>query len=430
MLKFFLVRILYQISVWLYYAAIVVVSPFNHKASLWLKGRRNWYTRLKNALENNRKPVVWIHCSSLGEFEQGRPVIEAIRRHSGDEVFILLSFFSPSGYEIRKDYPVADWVTYLPLDTPRNAKRWTDTVKPATALFIKYEFWFHFLQAAQHNETSLFLVSAIFRPNQLFFKWYGSWYRNILLKFRHIFTQDEHSASLLNKIGITNVSVSGDTRFDRVIQIASEEKTLPEASWFANGHLVLVAGSTWEPDETLLLRYIAETKFPLKMILVPHEIHPSRLTKICQSIKVPYSLFSECNENANALKRAQVLVVDKMGLLSTLYRYGAIAYIGGGFGKGIHNILEAAVYGMPVLFGPNYHKALEARQMKELGCGIPIHSYNELKEHMDQLIGNARLRENLGEVSASYVRENTGATRTILQHITDFLPAGKAITHT
>ncbi|NLI25421.1 MAG: 3-deoxy-D-manno-octulosonic acid transferase [Bacteroidales bacterium] len=421
-------KFLYQISLWLYYAGIVIVSPFNHKAALWLKGRKNWYPRLKSALEKNQKPVVWVHCSSLGEFEQGRPVIEAIRRHSGDNVFILLSFYSPSGYEIRKNYPLADCVTYLPLDTPRNAKRWIDTVKPVAALFVKYEFWFHFLQAAHKNKTRLFLISAIFRPGQLFFRWYGTWYRNILLRFSHIFTQDENSARLLSDIGIAQVSVSGDTRFDRVIQIASEEKTLPEAGWFADGHLVVVAGSTWEPDEALLTRYIAETGFPLKMIIVPHEIHTSHLTKLCKSITVPYILFSGSKENENALRKAQVLVVDKIGLLSTLYRYGAIAYIGGGFGKGIHNILEAAVYGRPVLFGPNYHKALEAKEMKELGCGIPVHSYDELKENMDQLIRNTSLREKLAEASASYVRKNTGATRTILQHIAECLPSVTTIT--
>lgn len=421
-------RFLYQISVWLYYASIVVVSPFNHKAVLWLKGRRNWYPRLKNALENNQKPVVWIHCSSLGEFEQSRPVIEAIRRHSGNEIFILLSFYSPSGYEVRKNYPLADWVTYLPLDTPRNAKRWMDTVKPVVALFIKYEFWFHILTAAYKKKTSLFLISAIFRPGQLFFRWYGTWYRNILFKFNYIFTQDENSARLLSNIGIPHVSVSGDTRFDRVIQIASGEKNLPEAEWFADGHLVLVAGSTWEPDEIFLIRYIAETEFPLKMILVPHEIHTSHITKLCKSISVPYILFSQSKENKNALKKSQILVVDKIGLLSTLYRFGAIAYIGGGFGKGIHNILEAAVYGKPVLFGPNYHKALEARKMKELGCGIPVHSYDELKENMDQLITNISLREKLAEASASYVRKNAGATRTILQYISDCLPSVTTIT--
>lgn len=421
-------RLLYQISVWLYYAGIVIVSPFNHKAALWLKGRRNWYPHLKNALKNNTKPVVWIHCSSLGEFEQGRPVIEAIRRHAGNNVCILLSFYSPSGYEIRKNYPLADVVTYLPLDTRSNAKHWIDAVKPIAAVFVKYEFWFHFLQAASQNNTKLFLISAIFRPGQLFFRWYGTWYRNILLKFNHIFTQDENSASLLNTIGITHVSVSGDTRFDRVIQIASEEKKLPEAEWFADGHLVVVAGSTWEPDEALLLRYIAETEFPLKMILVPHEVHPSHITKLCKSISVPYILLSQGKENEIALRKAQILVVDKIGLLSTLYRYGAIAYIGGGFGKGIHNILEAAVYGKPVLFGPNFHKALEAREMIELGCGIPIHSYDEFKINMDQLIRNASLREKLAETSASYVRKNTGATRVILQLIAEHLPSVTKIT--
>lgn len=414
-------RILYQISVYVYFAGILIASLFHSKASLWIKGRRNWCRRLNNALKENRKPVVWIHCSSLGEFEQGRPIIEALRRYAGNNVFILLSFYSPSGYEVRKNYALANLVTYLPLDTPRNAKRWMEAVNPTVALFVKYEFWFNIIQAAHKHQTRIFLVSAVFRPGQLFFKSYGTWYRNILRCFTRIFTQDKASAELLQTFGIENVTVSGDTRFDRVIQVASEEKIIPEAAAFADGHLVMVAGSTWESDEMLLIRYLKETEYPLKMILVPHEIHTTHMARLRKLISVPYTFFSDSSVDETTRKKARIMVVDTIGLLNTLYRYGAIAYVGGGFGKGIHNILEAAVYGMPVFFGPNHEKALEALDMKAIGCGIAVASYSEFKQQMDQLIVNTKWREELSVASALYVRGKTGATRTILHYITDIL---------
>jgi len=367
-------------------------------------------------MKDNQKPVVWIHCSSLGEFEQGRPVMETIRKARPD-LFIVLSFFSPSGYEIRKNYNQADLVTYLPLDTKKNASRWMELIRPSVAIFVKYDFWYNFLQEANRNHARIFLISAIFRPNQLFFRWYGSWYRRILRFYDHIFVQQEQSAGLLRKFGIDHVSVNGDTRFDRVISVASAARDIEIAARFATGNPVIVAGSTWEPDEDMLLRYISETTLPVKMIMAPHELSDAHIRRIRKRCTVPCMLYSMAGQKPEELAGARVLVIDNIGMLSSLYRYGAVAYIGGGFGKGIHNVLEAAVYGMPVIFGPQYGKFREALDLIGQGGALPVRSYDELHEILNRLFSIQEERNRRAGIAGDYVRNHTGATSLIMQTI-------------
>lgn len=402
----------------MYGVVLRAAALFNPKASLWLRGRRGIFDRLRNAVRDWDN-VVWIHCASLGEFEQGRPLIEAIKESHPDRR-IILTFFSPSGYEIRKDYPLADAVFYLPLDTPRNARRFVRTVRPEIAVFVKYEFWLNYLRALGRSGCRTFVVSAIFRPDSVFFRWYGGAFRRILPLFERMFVQNQESKQLLSALGIEAVTVSGDTRFDRVARIAENAKRLPVIERFAEGSKTVVAGSTWPHDEDLILQAIAA--FPqLKFIVAPHEIDQERIGKFIAASPrkaVRYTGGDAGTADAGAGTPdadAEVLVIDTIGILSAVYRYGWVGYIGGGFGAGIHNTLEAAAFGLPLAFGPNYAKFREARDLIEIKAARSVSTFPELQEALRVLLDDPELHRKAGAKAAEYVETHRGATAIIMK---------------
>ncbi len=405
--------LLYFLIVRLYFLIILISSPFYPKALLWLTGRRAWRSSLKQSIDN-KKPIAWFHCASLGEFEQGRPLIEEYKRRNPNHA-ILLTFFSPSGYEVRKGYKGVDYVFYLPLDTKKNAKDFIDIVKPIKVFFIKYEFWFHYLNELSKREIPIYLVSAIFRPNQIFFRWYGGLNRRMVKCFNHIFLQDKDSIPLLESIGITNVTVAGDTRFDRVYSTANASERIPMLEEFCDNSLVLVAGSTWPEDEEIIIELIKETGKQLKFIIAPHEIDSSRIEKFRTRLSEPSIRFT--NPDIESFASARVLILDTIGILASAYRYGSIAYVGGGFGSGIHNTLEPATFGLPILFGPNYHKFKEAKELLRLGSAFSISSSEDLISRITFLANNNELRNNLGKISKEFVYQNIGATTKICKKI-------------
>ncbi len=407
-------RVLYLLSLRFFHFAVLVSSLFHNKARLFVRGRRGLFRDLQQAVAGWQQ-VVWFHCASLGEFEQGRPVIEQIKQ-SHPHVKILLTFFSPSGYQVRKNYAFADYVTYLPVDGPHAARRFVDIVRPDQVFFIKYEYWYYFLRALYKRQVPVYLISAIFRRHQVFFKWYGGWFRRMLRFFTHLFVQDEASADLLKHYRITQVTVSGDTRFDRVRQVAGSARALPLVEQFKGGHFLLVAGSTWPADEELLARYFQNTSHDYKMLLAPHEVHEQHIQRIMNRFN-PDELVRWSEAAAEKMTRARVLVVDAIGLLSSLYGYGNLAYVGGGFGNGIHNILEAATYDIPVIFGPNYHKFKEALDLARLGGAFPQHNYQNFPGLMDDLLENPRKLKSAGQIAGDYVRRQAGATRVILSKV-------------
>ena len=405
-------RLLYNIGIRVYWLLAVLLSPWNRKAKLWVKGRRNWYAKLANVLDKDQK-LIWFHCASLGEFEQGRPVIEGIRKRLPDRK-ILLTFFSPSGYEKRKDYEHADYVMYLPLDTRRNATRMLELLPIEMALFIKYEFWYHFLNQLHSREVPVYLASGNFRPGQLFFKWYGSWYRSFLGCFTHIFVQNRESEHLLAGIGQHRVSVAGDTRFDRVEKLRHSPFTHPALDAFGKDSALIVAGSTWEKDEQLLAQAYRELPEQIYWIIAPHEISEGHLRSL--QLRFPGSVrFTELESTVP--EGCRVIVVDTIGRLSYLYRYGVLAYIGGGFGKGIHNILEAATYGLPVIFGPEYKKFSEAVELASLGAAFPIGNAGELLSTIHQQLEDPGLLKTTSEIAANFVSKRVGATSAILDKV-------------
>jgi 3-deoxy-D-manno-octulosonic-acid transferase len=404
---------MYNLAIYFYVAAIRLASLFNHKAKLWVAGRKNIFEKLQKEITPGAK-YAWFHAASLGEFEQGRPVIEAFRQQHPDYK-IMLTFFSPSGYEIRKNYAGADHVFYLPADTSRNARRFIEIVQPKLVIFIKYEYWYNYLSLLKKKNIPLYLTSAIFRPSQPFFKWYGRRYRKMLSFFEHLFVQDDASVELLRQAGTTHATKSGDTRFDRVADIVKQAKPISLAESFSNGHFTFVAGSTWEPDEEILIEYINSSSAEVRFIIAPHEIYESGLQRIETKIKDKVIRFSQANpENTSS---AKVLLIDSIGMLSSLYRYGKIAYIGGGFGKGIHNILEAATFGLPVAFGPNFQKFREARELVELGGATSISNSATLKIYFDELLNNSSKLSLASKICASFVENNKGATAIILNNI-------------
>jgi len=402
---------LYNISISFYNFIILTASVFNSKAKLWIKGRKNIFRQIDQKI-NNADNVAWFHCASLGEFEQGRPVIEKFKEKH-PELKILITFFSPSGYEIRKNYDKADYVFYLPIDTKKNAKRFIAIVKPKIAFFIKYEFWYNYLNQLNKNNIPSVVFSSVFRKDQIFFKWYGKWYRNILNSFNYIFVQDKKSLELLNSYNINNVSVAGDTRFDRVVDIAKKSTPIQKIESFKNNKLILIGGSTWEKDEELLIQYFNTTNHDIKLIIAPHEIDKKHINKIKTMLYRRHICLSEVN-NEN-IKNADCLIIDSIGKLSAIYKYCEIAYIGGGFGKGIHNILEAAVFGMPVVFGPNYQKFNEAVNMINIKGATSINTYVELVKQLDNLINNEDVLKESAGISSDYVKQNSGAVNKILE---------------
>ena len=366
--------------------------------------------------------IVWIHCASLGEFEQGRPLCEKLKQRF-PQCRILLTFFSPSGYEIRKDYKGADWVFYLPMDSLKNARRLLQIVKPSLVIFVKYEFWYYYLRQLHENKIPLLLVSAIFRKNSVFFRWYGGLQRRMLSYFDQLFVQDEESRELLTQIGIHHTVVSGDTRFDRVMEIAGQFQPLPFIEEFVQSNPVIVAGSTWPQDEVVLQKSLRAIGDPaLKLIIAPHEIKSGHIAHL-QNLFPSALLLSQMNNtgpermSTAAIRAARVLIIDNIGLLSKLYNYATISYIGGGFGKGIHNTLEAAVYGRPVLFGPEYQKFREAVELVRLGGAIAVRNATECSAALQKMLHDIEAYRRSCAIAKDYVSNNRGATEKVLDYI-------------
>jgi len=409
---------LYNIAIYSYLFIIKFAGLFNNKAKLWVAGRKGLLKKIESNLDQTR-PVVWFHCASLGEFEQGRPIIESFRKDYPDFI-VFLTFFSPSGYEIRKNYSTADYIYYMPLDTRANVKAFIKTVNPKIAIFIKYEFWFNYIDILIKNSIPIFIVSGIFRKDQHFFKWYGGWFRKILMKISHFFVQTPSSKKLLQSININNVTVSGDTRFDRVYQVAEQKKPFPLIEIFAGNSKVIVVGSSWPEDENLIIKIINEEISDLKFIIAPHETDKNRINSLCDKLKNHHLKYSEANELN--ISQEKVLVIDSIGILSHLYQYGTIAYIGGGFGKDIHNILEAVTFGNPVIFGPKYKKFQEAVDLIDLGGAFSIKDGSELERIVLDLLQNRELYSDCSNICIEYISGKRGATTRILDTIKEYIP--------
>lgn len=405
--------ILYMVALWLYSGALVIASPFNKKARLLLCGRRETWRKLRRYI--NDEKCVWIHAASLGEFEQGRPIIEALKAKYPDKK-IVLTFYSPSGYEVRKNYQLCDLICYLPADGLIGSRKFIEAVNPEAAIFIKYEFWHFYLKELKRHGVPTYGVSMIFRPQQIFFKNHGQWFRNMLKCFTHIYVQDEASKKLLDDIDVQNSTIAGDTRFDRVAAIAASANDIELAAAFVKNYkgTVIVAGSTWEPDEELLLKYINDQDNDIKLIIAPHEIDESRVKGLCSKLKVDYFKYTNPPRDPENYK---VMVVNTMGMLSAIYRYGQIAYIGGGFGVGIHNTLEAATYGMPVVFGPKYKKFKEACDLIQCGAGYTINNEKELRDVLDTLRTDIQRMAKAQEAASRYVKSMCGATDLIMKNL-------------
>ncbi|MBQ7422673.1 MAG: 3-deoxy-D-manno-octulosonic acid transferase [Prevotella sp.] len=404
---------MYNIIIYLYQFGVMVYSLFNEKVKKMWNGERKAIKILREKVDPEAQ-YVWFHAASLGEFEQGRPLMEQLRRdHS--EYKILLTFFSPSGYEVRKDYKGADIITYLPLDTVTNARRFLRTIRPVMAFFIKYEFWYNYLHILKHRHVPVYSVSSIFRPDQVFFKWYGREYGHVLKCFTHFFVQNEVSQQLLAKIGITESTVVGDTRFDRVLQIAEQSKKLPIVESFATGSRVFVAGSSWLPDEEIFIPYFNEHK-DWKLIIAPHVIDEDHLKQIYTLLDnrqvVRYTQATQEN-----IEKADVLIIDCFGLLSSIYHYGEIAYVGGGFGVGIHNVLEAAVWNIPVLFGPNNKNFQEAQGLLKVQGGFEISDAQSFARQLELFITQPEALRQSGNKAGMFVKERAGATQKVLSAV-------------
>ena len=408
-----------------------MVSSFNHKAKLWIEGRNKWQLAVSNwqekiesqgnfPLETQHSKIAWFHCASLGEFEQGRAVIEKFR-----ETFpaykIVLTFFSPSGYEVRKDYTGADFICYLPSDTPSNAREFIEKINPSIAFFVKYEFWYNYLRILHEKQIPVISFSAIFRPNQIFFKWYGGFYRNILTYFDHIFVQNQSSLDLLQNIGIQNVTVGGDTRFDRVKQIADSRKSLPIIEQFKDGKPLLIIGSCWQEDFAVIVPFLNNFTKDLKVIIAPHEIHEVEIEGWRKQLKEYSVRYSEISTNTFLTKSQSripnILIIDNIGMLSSLYQYADFAWIGGSYGKGLHNILEAAIFGLPIFFGDkNYYKFKEAVDLERLTGAKAINNSAEFVLEFQKLYGDIELRNQKSTIIRKYMEENLGGTDKVIKY--------------
>lgn len=403
---------IYNLIIYLYASAVRLAALFNKKASLMVAGHTEAFNKLKKEIDSSAK-YIWFHAASLGEFEQGRPLIEEIRKQYPDYK-ILQTFFSPSGYEVRKNYKGADIVCYLPFDTPGNAHRFIALAKPCMAFFVKYEFWKNYLVELNRKSIPVYSVSSIFRDNQIFFRWYGASYRNVLKQFTHLFVQNEYSVSLLEKISVRNTTVVGDTRFDRVLEVCRQAKELPIVEQFKGNAVTLVAGSSWAPDEDIFIPYFnAHPK--MKLIIAPHVIDESHIKEIIGKLDRTVVRYTQATPETVA--QADCLIIDCFGLLSSIYRYGEIAYIGGGFGVSIHNTLEAAVYGMPVIFGPNNKKFQEAQDLLVCKGGFEILGAQDFNQLMDRFLTDNSFLDKAGKKAGNYVRDNSGALEKIMHEI-------------
>jgi 3-deoxy-D-manno-octulosonic-acid transferase len=405
---------IYNFIIYSYHLLIRVSVLFKPKARQWVAGRKDVFERLASQVDTS-KPVVWFHCASLGEFEQGRPLIEEFAK-AFPEYKILLTFFSPSGYEVRKNYTGADYIFYLPIDTRANARKFIKICQPKIVFFIKYEYWFNYLIELKNKRIPVIGVSSIFRPGQRFFKPWGKWQLSMLRSFDHFFVQNVASAQLLEKAGISQFTLSGDTRFDRVAEIAGKAKAFPVIEKFKGDSKVFIAGSTWPADEELLVALIQQEPKKLKFIIAPHEVNPDRIEALMKRLPADSLRFSQLSAENASLTR--LLVIDNIGILSHLYQYSSLALIGGGFGVGIHNILEAATFGQPVIFGPNYQKFQEARELIQRKGAFSVRSKNEFLQIVQTLLADEKLLQKTSKICNDYVIEKKGATRKIIEYVT------------
>lgn len=403
-------RTLYTFGIKFYSFVVSLFAFWNPKAKQWVDGRKNWKNKLEDVNANDQ--WVWFHASSLGEFEQGRPLIESIKS-AFPGYKILLTFFSPSGYEIRKDYAIVDKVMYLPADTPRNARLLIKHFKFKAVFFIKYEFWFNYIQILSKAQIPLYYIAVSFRADQHFFKCYGSWFRKHLKQVEHFFVQDNNAEKLLNSIGIKEVTVCGDPRFDRVAQIAKQAAKFPDVETFIGDRKLIIAGSSWPKDEQLLYPLLTSLPNDYCLIIAPHDVSKSHIKQIESALQVKAQLYSKNDDFGGS----RVLIIDKIGMLSQLYQYAQIAYIGGGFGKAIHNIQEAVTFGVPVLFGPNYKKFKEAVDLVNSGGAFSINNAEELKSQLLKLITDNRFRQQAALVCRNYVDNQIGATDKIMNYL-------------
>lgn len=410
---------MYEIVIYLYLAGVAIASLFNEKVrKMWL-GERKAISTIRKKLDPDAK-YIWVHAASLGEFEQGRPIIERIKAEH-PEYKVLLTFFSPSGYEVRKNYDGADIICYLPLDTRRNARRFLRTIRPVCAIFVKYEFWYNYLHILKHRNVPVYSVSSIFRPNQIFFRWYGKGYARVLRCFTHFFVQNEVSKQLLSeKLGITDVTVTGDTRFDRVLSIAQQAKQLDIVENFVKGKKVFIAGSSWQPDEEIFIPYFKD-KPDWQLVIAPHVIGEDHLQQIEQLLeknnRTPQRYTHIKDSLPTGEGRGGALIINCFGLLSSIYKYADVTYVGGGFGVGIHNLPEAAVWSKPVIFGPNNERFQEAQHLKACGGGLEITDAQSFANHMDRLIADADFLTAASKAAGDYVRSKSGATDLIVNAI-------------
>ena len=408
---------LYNIAISITGFLLKFIAIFNKKIRFFTNGRKETFSKLEAAISKNDK-TIWFHCASLGEFEQGRPIIEEIKEKYKDYK-VILTFFSPSGYEIRKDYAFADVVTYLPLDTRSNAKRFLKIVHPKMAVFVKYEFWPNILKGLQEQNINTILISGIFREDQAFFKSYGSWMRKSLNTFSYFFVQNKISKNLLQSIGFKNITLSGDTRFDRVYDINNQDNKLDFIAKFKQEKYTIVAGSTWPKGEEYLVNYINfHASEKEKFIIAPHNINEQQIKELQNSITKSTTKFSDTTRDY----AAQVFILDTIGILTKVYNYADVAYVGGGFGKdGIHNILEPATFGLPLIIGPNFDKFQEAKDLVALGSCKAVKDQEEMNLELQKLFSDVRYREQNGQISKDYIIKNVGATKIILDYISNKL---------
>ena len=400
---------IYNLGIHIYQLGVKLAALFSDKPAKMVKGHREVFGLLESKIDRNAR-YIWFHAASLGEFEQGRPLIERIRKDY-PQYKILQNFFSPSGYEVRKNYDGADIVCYLPFDTPSNVRKFIDLVNPCMVFFVKYEFWQNYLNELHKRSIPVYSVSSIFRPGQVFFRWYGKSYQQVLKTFAHLFVQNQESKKLLAGIGVNNTTVVGDTRFDRVLDICAAAKQLPLVQKFKGDALTFVAGSSWGPDEDIFIKYF-NAHPEMKLIIAPHVVNDSHMKEIMAKLNRPCIRYTQATEEN--VQQADCLIIDCYGLLSSIYRYGEISYIGGGFGVGIHNVLEAAVYGIPVIFGPNNKKFREAQHLLANKGGFEINGYEDFETLMDKFLADEAYLKQSGKSAGDYVKNNSGAMEKIM----------------
>ena len=407
----------YNVGIWLYHMLVRASALFDPKAKEWISGRSRIFERIAQDVDPSARRA-WVHCASLGEFEQGRPVIERLRQEF-PEMEILITFFSPSVYKVIRDYEHANHVFYLPLDTARNARRFLELVEPDLIVFVKYEFWYHFLTEASRRSIPTVVIAASFRPDHRFFKWYGGLFRKMLAGISHIFVQTKESIDLLREIGIDSCSISGDTRYDRSFQQAKDPEPVELVARFKGERKVFIAGSTWPLGEEVIVQLINDNVFEGKFIIAPHEISEARMEQLANSINRPVAFFTKCS--IDTIHEYDVMIVDTVGYLTRIYQYGDYAYVGGGFSPFLHNTLEAFAFGLPTFFGPQYDKFWEAQEAVKNGAGFPISNIEDLKAQLSLLESDPMIYGMASEMSRNLIRQNTGATDKVMAYLVEKL---------